>query len=212
MGNFNYSVGELTSQIKKMGRMDLAHLGNAAEQDTYIWYYMTIAMWRFTSLVYDLKTSDPLIVTAEGYVTFQRDGQPVDDLYDTLRIFDAADPKRPLMKRTSFEAPQGWWRDSFNTKVHIRGSGTWVMQYKGYPPKVTSADQVLEWPATSYDLLQYETIGKIKESLNDLEGAAAAYKITDGLVGVLAKANYDAYSPSGARPPGLNELQYFKRG
>jgi hypothetical protein len=212
MGAFNFTVGELTSQIKKMGSLNIAHLGNGDSQDIYIWYYITLAMWKYAFLVAITRTSEALTVGADGYVTFQRDGQAVEDLYEVVRIFDAANPKKPLIKRTSWEAPVGFWRDSANSKVHINGAGTYIMQYKGYPAKVTGAAQTLEWPSTSFDLLQYETIGKIKESLNDLEGAAAAYKIADGLVPVLAKASVDAYASGGYKPPGMNELQFFKRG
>lgn len=211
MGAFNYSVGELTSQIKKMGRMNLAHLGNDNDQNTYIWYYMTLAMWKFVSLAFVVRTSDPLTVSSDGYVTFKHSDSDIEDLYEQLRILTPTEEGRTVKRRTSFDGSDGWYRESANSRIHIKGSGTYVMQYKAYPAKASTATQILEWPATSYDLLQYETIGKIKESLNDLEGAAQAYSIADKLIQILIKANADAIGTTGGRPPNQNEAQFYRR-
>lgn len=193
MGDYSYSLGELTSMIKKEAKMDLAVLGNSdSDQNTYIWYYMTLAMWKYVSLAYVSRTSDSLVVSADGYVTFQRSSLDIDDLYEQLRILTPDASGTELTRRTSFSAPRGWWRESANAQIHIKGAGTYVMQYKGYPAKAATATQILEWPASSYDLLMFETIGKIKESKDDAQGAATAYAIADKLVPVLIKANADA--------------------
>ncbi len=211
MGNYNFSVGELTSQIKKMGKMDIAHLGNDSDQNTYIYYYMTLAMWKYVSLVYVTRTSDELAVSADGYVTFQRDGADIQDLYQQLRILAPDESGTELSKRTSFSAPRGWYRESVNSQIHIKGTGTYVMQYKGYPAKASTAAQILEWPATSYDLLIYETIGKIKESLDDAQGAAAAYAIADKLIPILVKANADAQGSTTGNPPSQGDVEAYRR-
>lgn len=213
MGNYNFSVGELTSMIKKESKLNLAHLGNTAtDQNTYIWYYITLAMWKYVSLAFVSRTSDALVVAANGYVTFKRNTADIDDLYEQLRILTPSEVSGTVVqKRTSFDAPAGWWRESANAQIHIKGAGTYVMQYKGYPAKATTEGQFLEWPSTSYDLLMFETIGKIKESLNDLEGAAQAYATADKLIPVLIKANADAQGTTGGRPPSHNEAQYYRR-
>lgn len=211
MGAYNFSVGEITSQIKAMGRMNLAHLGNSAAQDTYIRYYMTLAMWKYVSLAFVTRTSDALTVSENGYVTFKRGGNDIEDLYEQLRILITNDAGTEFAKRSSFPAPLGWWRESANSLIHIKGPGTYVMQYKGYPAKATSDTQILEWPATSYDLLMYETIGKIKESLNDIEGANVAYSVADKLIPILIKANIDSQGVTGGRPPSQNEVQFYRR-
>lgn len=208
MGNYSFSVGELTSQIKRMGRMNLATIGNSVdEQNTYIYYYITQAMWKYVALACVTRTSDPLTVTADGYVTFQLDGQPVGDLYEQLRILDANGKSIP--KRTSWEDTKGWYRESANSQLHIKGAGVYTLQYKGYPAKAATADQVLEWPSSSYDLLEYETIGKIKESLNDLEGANSAYAVADKLIPILIKANIDARNHNGYLSP--NDAVAYRR-
>jgi hypothetical protein len=213
MGNYNYSVGELTSMIKKESKMNLAQLGNTAtDQNTYIWYYMTLAMWKYVALAFVNRTSDVLVVAVNGYVTFQRNAADIDDLYEQLRILTPNEVTGVLFpKRTSFDAPNGWWRESANSQIHIKGAGTYVMQYKGYPAKATTDGQFLEWPSSSYDLLMFETIGKIKESINDLEGAAAAYAIADKLIPILVKANTDAVGSTNGRPLSQSEAQYYRR-
>lgn len=213
MGNFNYTVGELTSQIKKEGKMNIAHLGNDSDQNTYIRYYMTLSMWKYVGLVYKKRVSDPLIVSSDGYVTFKIGGSDIEDFYAPIRIFINDESGKALGKRTSFEAPTGWFIESANDRIHIKGTGTYVLSYRAYPAKAISETQVLDWPASSYDLLMFETIGKIKESLNDLEGASAAYAIADKLIPILIKANMDnSQSTTGGMVPSHNEAQYYRRG
>jgi hypothetical protein len=185
MANFAFTVGELTSQIKKESKLNVAQLGNSdADINTYIYYYLTMSMWKFVDIVFLKKTSDPLIVTANGYVDFL-----TEDFYAPIRIYVGSIEGRSLIKRTSFEGDTGWFKETANDPFHIKGAGTYVLQYRAYPAKATIATQVLEWPSSSYDLLMFETIGKIKESLNDLEGAAAAYLIADKLIPVLIQTN-----------------------
>lgn len=212
MGNFNFTVGELTSQIKRESKMNIAHLGNDNEQNTFIWYYLTLAMWKYVGLIYKKRVSDPLVVASDGYVTFKVDDADIEDFYAPIRIYVGSENGKALVKRTSFEAQQGWFIESANDRMHIKGAGTYVLSYRAYPAKATSASQVLEWPAASYDLLMFETIGKIKESLNDLEGAAQAYTTADKLIPILVKANLDnSQSSTGGAVPSQNEVQYYRR-
>lgn len=213
MGNYTYSVGEITSMIKKESKMNLALLGNTdTDQNTYIWYYMTLAMWKYVSLAFAVRVSDLLTVTADGYVTFKRNNADIDDLYEQLRILTPSEAGTELSKRSSFTYTNpGWWRESANTQIHIKGAGTYVMQYKAYPAKAANTEQVLEWPAASYDLLMFETIGKIKESKDDAQGAAAAYAVADKLIPILVQANMDAQGTTMGRPPSLANVANYRR-
>lgn len=213
MSNYNFSVGELTSQIKKESKMNLAQIGSTPdEQNTYIWYYITMAMWKYVGLLHKKKTSDPLTVSSNGYVTFQVGSVDIDDLYTPIRLLVTSENGTTFLRRTSFDAPSGWYKESANDQIHIKGAGTYVLQYRAYPAKASNEAQVLEWPSSSYDLLMFETIGKIKESLNDLEGATAAYAIADKLIPILIKANTDnSMGTTGGAVPSQNEAQYYRR-
>lgn len=205
-----YTVGEITSMIKMLIKMDLAEIGeNESTQNQYIWYYMTLAMWRYASLAFIVRESDPLVVTVDGYVTFKRATVDIDDLYEQLRVLNASGTE--VNKRTSYASPIGWWRESINTQIHIKGAGTYTMQYKAYPAKVTSAAQVLEWPATSYDLLMHQTCGMILESKEYYEESNHHYAIVDKLIPVIIKANIDARGVTGGMPPSHFEAQYYRR-
>ncbi|MDF2653060.1 MAG: hypothetical protein K0Q73_8865 [Paenibacillus sp.] len=200
--------------IKKESKMNLAQLGNTdAAQNTYIHYYLTQALWKYAGLISRKKTSDALVVASDGYVTFQVSGADIEDMYAPIRIMVNSEAGTTFRKRTSFDAPNGWFKETANDPIHIKGAGTYVLQYKAYHPKITSETQALEIPQTSYDLIQYETLGKIKESLNDVEGTAAAYAVADKLIPILVKANMDSsMSTTGGMVPSQNEVQYYRRG
>jgi hypothetical protein len=213
MANFTFTVGEIISQIKKQGKMDIAHLGTDADQSTYIMYYMNLAAWKYVGLVYKKRTTDALVVAASGYVNFKIDGVDIEDFYAPIRLFITDTEGKVFKRRTSSDdTSSGWFKESFNDPIHIRGAGTYMMQYRAFTTKITAVGQALDWPATSYDLLMFETIGKIKESLNDESGAAAAYAVADKLIPILVKANMDSsQSSTGGVVPSQNEVQYYRR-
>jgi hypothetical protein len=192
MGNFNFTAGELTSQIKRESKLNIAHLGNDSDQNTFIYYYITEALWELAAEIKKKKTSDPLIVAESGYVTFKIDGVDIEDLYAPLFIYIDTDEGKTYSTRTSFENKKGWFRQSANDRIHIRDAGTYVMQYIAYPEKVTGAGQIIDIPQTSYGLLKYKAISLIKESLNDLEGSKQANELANEKLPSLEKANKNA--------------------
>ena len=206
-----YKVKDITEIIKKNARMDLALLGaNESDQNRYIWHYMTMALWKYAGLVFYKRTSDPLVVTENGPVTFQIEGADITDMYAPMYILDANG--RKFNRRTSYDdTANGWYREGINDPFDIRGAGTYRLVYRAYHPPITSEDQELYWPPTSYHLLIYETIGKIKQSKNDDAGAAAAFAIADKEIPILVKTNVDAFGTTGGPVPSQNEVQYYRR-
>lgn len=204
-----YTAGELTSMIKKNARMDLALLGaNNTEQNTYIFYYLTMALWKYAGLAYCTRTSDPLTVTANGPVTFQIDGASIEDMYAQQYLLKDGQKVR---KRTSFDDPgPGWYREGFNQDIDIIGLGTYKLVYRAYHPKITAESQELMWPQTSYNLLMYETIGKIKQSKNDDAGADSAFKIAAKEISLLTKTAIDSQGNTGGPVPSHNDTQYYR--
>jgi hypothetical protein len=213
MGDYSFNVGDIVTMIKKESKMNLAQLGNTdAAQNIYIFYYLTQALWKYAGLINRKKTSDPLVVVTNGYVTFQKDAQNIQDMYAPYRILVGTEMGQPFNKRTAFDAPTGWMKETANDPIHIKGVGTYVLQYKAYHAKIVNDTQELDIPQTSYDLIQYETIGKIKESLNDAEGTMAAYAVADKHIPILVKANMDSsMANTGGIVPSQNEVQYYRR-
>lgn len=192
MPDFSFSVGELTAQIKREGKMNIAHLGNDNDQNTFIWYYITEAMWANAGLIRKKRVTEPLVVSSAGYVDFTIGGNVIEDLYAPLFIYIDEEGGRTYTKRTSFENPKGWWRETANDKIHIRDPGTYVMQYIAYPQKAITANQALDIPQSAYGLLKYKAISLIKESLNDLEGAKQADEMAMSKTENLEAANKHA--------------------
>lgn len=210
MSNYNYTVGELNSQIKKEAKMDIAQLGNPSDQNTFIWYYMTGALWKYAGILYKKKTSDPLVVAADGYVTFKYQTVDIDDMYAPIRILVGSESGKALLKRSSFDSSTGWIKESANDLIHIKGAGTYVLQYHAYPAKITADTQALDIPSAAYDLIKFETIGRIKESLNDTDGAALAFNSAKTLIPVVIKANLDSsMATTGGIIPSLSDSQYY---
>lgn len=192
MANFAFTVGELISQIKKESKMNIAQLGSLGDMDTYIMYYITEALWEFAGEIKKKRTSDALIVSSNGYVTFKVGANDIEDMYSPMRIFVGSVDGKTLATRTSFESPIGWIKETANDPIHIKGAGTYILQYIAYPAKAISSTQVLDIPSTSFGLLKYKTISLIKESLNDLEGSKMASDLADAKIPTLIKANADA--------------------
>jgi len=192
MGDYNFTVGELTNQIKKEAKMNIAHLGDSSTQNLYIWYYITEALWEYAGDIQKKKTTDALVVGGNGYVTFTIGGNPIEDLYQPLRIFITSVDGRTLRPRSSFEDTSGWIRETANDLIHIKGAGTYILQYIAYPAKAIAESQVLDIPQAAYGLVKYKAISLIKESLNDLEGAKLANDLVASKVPALTRANKDA--------------------
>lgn len=193
MANFSFTVGELTSQIITEAKMDIAQLGNsAAAQNTYIYFYITEVLWELAADIKKKKTSSPLVVSADGYVTFQISGVNIDDMYAPLRILVTNESGPELTRRATFTSATGWIRESQNDLIHIKGAGTYVLQYIAYPTKATIDSQILDIPSTSYGIVKDRVIARIKESLNDLEGVKQAIDMAGSKVPILTRANIDA--------------------
>jgi hypothetical protein len=194
MGDYDFTVGELNAQIKRESKMNLAQLGSTdASQNAFIWPYMTEALWELAGEIKKKRTSDPLVVTSNGYVTFQVSGADIEDLYAPLRILTPNEVTgTQFQNRTSFDAPLGWYRETANDKIHIKGAGTYVMQYIAYHPKITSDSQALEIPQTSYGIVKDRVIAKIKESSEDLAGVKQSLEVADSKIKNLVDANKNA--------------------
>jgi hypothetical protein len=214
VGNYDFTVGELNTQIKRESKMNLAQLGSTdASQNSYIWPYMTQALWKYAGLIFRKKVSDPLVVAANGYVTFQFGGVDISDMYAPMKILIAPEVSgSTFVHRTSFDAPNGWFKESANDRIHIKGPGTYILHYRAYHSKITSDAQTLDLPQAAYRLIQYETLALIFHSLNDVASAGAMQAIADKEIPILIKANMDSsQATSGGVVPSQNEAQYYRR-
>lgn len=195
MGDYTFVVSDLNTMIKKESKMNIAQLGNtASDQNTFIYYYMTQALWKYAGIIYRKKISSPLTVATNGYVTFKIGDTDIADMYSPIKILNSPEVSgRNLSKRSSFDDPaNGWFKESANDPIHIKGAGTYVLHYRAYHAKITGESQELEIPNAAYRLIQYETLASIFHSLNDIESFSAMRAIAVAEVPIVIQANMDS--------------------
>jgi hypothetical protein len=191
MPSYTFLVSDLNAMIKKESKMNIAQLGNTnTDQNTYIFYYMSQALWKYADIIYRKKISDPLVVVTNGYVTFKVDAVDIADLYAPIKILVSPEVSgTTLIHRSSFDAPTGWFKESFNDQIHIKGAGTYILHYRALHAKITGDGQTLDIPQAAYRLIQYETLASIFHSLNDIESFNAMRAIAIAEVPILIQAN-----------------------
>lgn len=209
-----YNSGQLSTIIKKLVQMDLEELGPDDDtQNSYIFQFMNIVMMKLARMAYNVEFSDAKTISADGYVTFQLNGSDIANLFEPLTVYDSTDNE--VQKRTSYSAPKGWWRESQNLGVHLRGltSGSYRLKYIRYPKLVTLTDDAVEIPPSGYDALIKDVVSLIKLAPNSYAGSE--------YVGGLAKQAYGgvtqgAISARGTgnsgQPPGPQDTTIARGG
>jgi hypothetical protein len=194
MSDYTFLVSDLNTMIKKESKMNIAQLGNTTtDQNTYIYYYLTQALWKYAGIIFRKKISSPLVVSANGYVTFDISGIAIEDMHSPIKILVSPEVSgSTFIHRTSFDAPNGWFKESANDQIHIKGVGTYILHYRSYHAKITGESQTLDIPQAAYRLIQYETLASIFHSLNDIESFNAMRSIAIAEVPILIQANMDS--------------------
>jgi hypothetical protein len=191
MPSYSFLVSDLNAMIKRESKMNIAQLGSTDDaQNVFIYYYMSQALWKYADIIYRKKISDPLVVTADGYVTFQSGSVDIADLYAPIKILVSPEVSgTTFMRRSSFDGDRGWFKESFNDQIHIKGAGIYILHYRALHAKITSDGQTLDIPQAAYRLIQYETLASIFHSLNDIESFNAMRAIAIAEVPILIQAN-----------------------
>lgn len=196
-----YNAGQLSSIIEKMSEMDVYDLGE--DPSTYIYLYLNIAMLKLARVAYQVKFSDALTISSDGYKTFQIAGTDITDIFEPMVIYGSNDVE--VQKRTAYSAPKGWWRESENLPIHVKGltSGDYTLKYIKYPARVTIATDPIEFPPTAYDMLIKEVIALIKYSKNSYGGADFADAQAKKSMGLAIQGSVSARGTgTTGQPPG----------
>lgn len=196
-----YNAGQLASIIEKMSEMDVYDLGD--DPSTYIYYYLNIAMLKLARVAYQVKFSDALTVSGNGYKTFQIAGTDISDMFEPMVIYDSNDNE--IQKRTAYSATRGWWRESENLAIHLKGltAGDYTLKYIKYPARVTIASDPVEFPPSGYDTLIKEVVALIKYSKNSYGGAEFADSQAKKSMGLAIQGSISSRGTgSSGQPPG----------
>lgn len=202
---------DLANTISKMQVMNIAELGSTSSQiNSYIYTYLSLAMQKWARLAYQVKVSDVLNITTDGYQTFKVNLSDVADLYEPLRVLDSTG--KEIRKRVSFSDPTaGWLLESANTQIHTKGmTGNFTLHYIKYPDWISSDTQVPEWPPAGYMALIYETCGMILESKGFIDESNNMYAIASRHMNTIVMANTSARNQG--MPPSMNDVNVLRGG
>lgn len=173
-----YNAGQLATIIQNLAEFDKEDLGpDDDSQKSRIYTYMNIALMKLAKIANQVAYSDSVTLSADGDVTFQRSGQPITDMFEPSVV--KGPNGKPIQKRTSEDAPKGWWRESDNLPIHIQGfgatppleAGEYTLKYIKYPKLVTILTDPVEFPPSGYDVLIKEVLSLIKYSKNSFSQA-----------------------------------------
>lgn len=206
------TAGELAEIIKQEVKMDIAELGSSESvQNGYIFAFMSLALQEWARLAYLVTVSDPLMISGDGYVVFQKSSQPIQDLYEPLRLMKSNG--YPEKQRVNFAGDQGWFRESSNSEIHVRNiSGEYTLYYLRRPAWIDSESDVPEWPASGYLALIFKVCGMIKESKNYYEEAEAMYARAERHLPAVVMANLSAIGTTDGQPLSYTDYDTLKGG
>lgn len=210
--------------IKKIAVSFLEEIGSTdSDQNVYIFDYLDKALKKLAGIAYVMKISDVKALSADGFVTFQQSGLDIANMYAPLRILDPNG--RELAKRTSFTDTKGWWRESSNTQLHIKGfsltsqalaAGNYTLHYLAYPATISSSSSVIEFPDAYAMGLCYYTAAMIGESFVDSDKSLVShyYNLADADIAIATQANIDArgHGSGGFVPSQTKTREVFRRG
>lgn len=214
---------DLIPTIKKLAVSFLEEIGATdKDQDFYIYMYLNNALRKLANIAYIMKESDLISLSADGYATFLSSSQPITNMYAPLRILDPSG--RETAKRTSFVDVKGWWRESANTQIHMKGfalpsqplaAGNYVMHYLAYPSKIASGNSVIEFPDAGAMGLSYFVAAMIGESFVDGDKSIVDhyYRLADAEISIATQANIDGrgHSSGGFVPSQSTTDSVFRR-
>jgi hypothetical protein len=197
------TAGDVMTLVQQMRANDIAEIGDdSTAQQAYLVTVINAALKELAHIAYRTRISDALAISADGDVTFKYSSSAITDLYSPLRILDGN--SKALAKRTSYEAPTGWWRESDSTAFNIKGvtSGSYRLHYVRYPSPVTGSGSTLDFPEAGIMTLAFWCSGIVLESRNAYDEANAMYARAEKRFGIPVLANEAArgYSSGGYVP------------
>lgn len=209
----SFTADDLFFLVKKMAASDIKELGSTdALQNTYLFKYATRALKELAHVAYRTRISDALNIASDGDQTFLQGTQPITNLYAPLRILNASGTS--VQKRTAYEAPQGWWKESSGNTVNTKGMmGSHTLHYVYYPADVTATADVVDFPDAGMMGLAFWVCGIIKESANGYEEADIMYKRGRDRLKVAVQSNIDGRGvSSGGWVPSIATIDTVFKG
>jgi hypothetical protein len=217
MPNF-YNAGQLFTVISSICANEMDDLSTDAQgKKDAVYRLMNICLWKMPRVVYWSQYSDLLNLSADGYVTFKYGSTDITDLFEPQMIL--MPNGQPLQKRTADDAPVGWYRESQNLQIHIRGfsaatpltPGNYQLKYLKYPKQITiDADAVEIAPSGYYELIM-DICRMIKLTRNSYGGSEFMGQQADRALSAAVQGAISARGTgSTGQPPGPQDVQNIR--
>lgn len=194
----SFPMSDILDDIRTLAVNEIEDMGtDTTSQNEAIFRFVNIVLDKRVRQAYNVAFSDPLNITTDGYQTFQRGGMNVTDLYEPLGLYDANN--KQTLKRTAWDQPKGWWRESDNLQIHTKGmTGNHTLKYIRYAAPVNSQNDIVEYPrAGKWDLI-FDVVRLCKLPKNFYDEAAAMGALATGTATV--KASIAAKGTNSAPP------------
>lgn len=192
-----YNAGQLATIIQNLAQNEMADLGSTdALQKSAIYSLMNIAMMKLARIAYNVTYSDALTISSDGFKTFQASSQPITNMFEPLIILTPTGQE--LQPRNYYSASIGWWRDSQNVEIHVRGLtvGDYTLKYIRYPKLVTIDTDTVEFPPSGYDALIKDIMSLVKLTRNSYAGAEYMDGKSKASLGEVTQAAMSAKGPN----------------
>lgn len=200
-----YNAGQLAAAIKQMAQNDVPDLGNDTAQNNFIFLYLNLALTELARLAFLVTYSDTLAVTTTGWYDFLKNAASIQTtLFEPQLILPFPESgSTSYIKRTSYEAPVGWWRESQDQGVHIKGleAGNYTLKYLRYPKQITIATDIVEFPTSGNATLCKTVVGMIKLSKNSYAGMQALDSSAKQSMGAAAQGSISAKGTNSSGQP-----------
>lgn len=169
-------AGDVITLAKTMNAMDGEELGTDSQQTDKYLIFLNRALKELAHLAYRTTQSGVLNITSDGFQTFKTEGgSDITDMYAPLRILSPTG--QDTVKRTSYAAPQGWWRESDGQPIHTKSmTGNHTLIYVRYPNAVTDTNSPVDFPEAGIMSLVFWIIGIAKESRNAFDESQVMYQ------------------------------------
>jgi hypothetical protein len=170
-----YNAGQMYTLISSICVNEMEDLSTDEQgKKDAVYRLMNICLWKMPRVVYWSQNSDLLNISADGYVTFKYGGSDITDMFEPQAIYRP--DGQPLTKRQSDDAPIGWFRESQNMAIHIKGfptltSGNYKLKYLRYPKQITIDSDPVEIAPSGYYELIFDVCKLIKLTRNSYGGA-----------------------------------------
>lgn len=215
-----YNAGQLFTIISSMCQNEMDDLATDTQgKKDAVYRLMNICLWKLPRVVYWSQYSDQLSLSADGFVTFNYNSSPITDMFEPQMIFQPNG--QPLQKRQSDDGQIGWWRESQNLQIHIKGftsyaplaAGNYQLKYLKYPKQITiDADEVQIAPS-GYQELIFDVAKMIKLSRNSYAGSEFMGQNADKSLMQAVQAGLSARGTgSTGQPPSAQDASYVRGG